>query len=79
MGEKNDGGAVHPHQVRTGRMEPNGQPEIGLHTGMSLRDWFAGQAVAGLLSDPNVTSAPAEFAGAAYIIADAMLAARGDT
>lgn len=39
--------------------------------GMSLRDWFAGQALAGLASD-YVTSAP----GYAYKIADLMLEER---
>ncbi len=46
--------------------------------GMSLRDWFAGQALAGLLSNPR---ADQEWAGkhaavSAYNVADAMLAAR---
>jgi hypothetical protein len=45
------------------------------HNGMSLRDWFAGQALCGLLASEmdadNVT-----FARGAYNIADAMLAAR---
>lgn len=46
--------------------------------GMSLRDWFAGQALAGAM-----TSVPGPgfadwsyYAGAAYAIADAMLAER---
>lgn len=29
-----------------------GEEEI-IHTGMSLRDWFAGQALSGLTSNPN--------------------------
>lgn len=46
--------------------------------GMSLRDWFAGQALAGKLAGaPNNISyyAPA-IAYDAYVMADAMLAAR---
>ena len=47
--------------------------------GMSLRDWFAGQALVGILSanpqdgseDPLKTAATAS-----YLVADAMLAAR---
>lgn len=46
------------------------------HTeGMSLRDYFAGQTLAGLLADPNVCG-PAKVASACYKYADAMLAER---
>lgn len=44
--------------------------------GMSLRDWFAGQALAGYLSDPNVGGDPETMAARMYAYADAMLAAR---
>jgi hypothetical protein len=44
---------------------------------MSLRDWFAGQALNGMLSGPdNVGAAPSEYASDAYLYADAMIAAR---
>lgn len=44
--------------------------------GMSLRDWFAGRALAGLLADhpPGATATLA--ATLAYELADAMIAAR---
>jgi len=52
-------------------------------TGMSLRDWFAGQALAGWLASYSENAQhPAELdqhgknAEQAYMIADAMLAAR---
>lgn len=46
--------------------------------GMSLRDWFAGQALAGLLAK-TVTNCPdAPVAIRAYGLADAMLRARGE-
>lgn len=44
------------------------------NAGMSLRDWFAGQALAGIMTlRPNTAD---EAAWAAYEAADAMLAAR---
>jgi hypothetical protein len=52
--------------------------------GMSLRDWFAGQALVALLSNPNATvddgiAAEKAFSDAAYKMADALLAARGQS
>jgi hypothetical protein len=44
--------------------------------GMTLRDYFAGQALAGALADPTCDLAPIELAKIAYREADAMLAAR---
>lgn len=55
---------------------------------MSLRDWFAGQALAGMLmnhqrllsivrADATQAEADAAISGQAYMHADAMLAARG--
>jgi hypothetical protein len=53
------------------------------HMGMSLRDWFAGQVVAGLMSYPgdevsgnwHNNSSSQGVANRAYELADAMLAA----
>jgi hypothetical protein len=52
-------------------------------TGMTLRDWFAGQALAGILANadtpwsPNVAEIDdIDVARAAYDMANAMLAAR---
>ncbi len=51
--------------------------------GMTLRDYFAGQALAGLMANANMPFAadyaecePRQIADAAYEIADAMLAER---
>jgi hypothetical protein len=44
--------------------------------GMTLRDYFAGQALAGLMSDQTIKAMPEDFAESAYLAADAMLAAR---
>lgn len=43
--------------------------------GMTLRDWFAGQALAGLLSG-KTRDTQDEFAAVSYELADAMLRAR---
>ena len=54
----------------------------GLHTGMTLRDWFAGQALVGLLAfSPDDCDADGQVdsrlaADQAYRYADALLAAR---
>lgn len=49
-------------------------------SGMSLRDWFAGQAMVGLCANPNagvaVLPALQDLADACYNYADAMLLAR---
>ena len=50
-------------------------PEYG-DTGMSLRDYFAGQAMAGQLADPDGEIDPKLIARWSYAYADAMLAER---
>lgn len=76
MNRIKDGGPAFPR-------EPLGQDcgaPYGQQDGMSLRDWFAGQALAGgLLINGRATDAlrsPADLARSAYIVADAMIAAR---
>lgn len=48
--------------------------------GMTLRDWFAGQALAGMLADPDVKgeigSLARTLSADSYAIADSMLATR---
>lgn len=44
--------------------------------GMTLRDYFAAQAMNGLMRYPNGGATPTEWATAAYQFADAMIAAR---
>lgn len=55
------------------------------HTGMTLRDYFAGQAVVGILSGGFADTIPyseseleTEVSSIAYRIADAMLKGRGE-
>lgn len=47
------------------------------HEGMTLRDYFAGQALAGVASDPTADMNNPERAKWAYRMADAMIKARG--
>ena len=53
----------------------NGGPAFPGGTGMSLREWFAGQALAGIAE--SYWDAPDLAAKKAYELADAMLAERG--
>ena len=59
---------------------PTGDRTNGGHDGMTLRDWFAGQALAGMIrANHRLEFQPTDDATWAYQIADAMLAARGKT
>jgi hypothetical protein len=65
-----DGGQAFPH-THTSSLG------ISWQTGMSLRDWFAGMALQGLMAKTNVQYATAAIdARAAYETADAMIEAR---
>ncbi len=80
-----DGGPAFPHNEKH-----DDGTHWSTHAGMSLRDWFAGQALVGLTSGddaPLVLQGQetaddarrrvwAGVAKVAYVIADAMLAAR---
>lgn len=56
---------------------PNTQPGFYKHHGMSLRDWFAGQALLGMYQRMRPTCTEYEAnAYDAYAQADAMLKAR---
>jgi len=72
----NDGGSMFPWSEIT---ETNFSREIIeiRHRGMSLRDWFAGQALAGsLATSEGFDMKIADVAKYAYLYADAMIAAR---
>ena len=55
---------------------PNAFPATRHDTGMTLRDYFAGQALAGILANPNWVGSWQDAAKHAYLSADAMLAER---
>ena len=71
--QKETGGSAFPHKKYD-------VPEDGIYNpaelGMTLRDWFAGQALAGTLAHPGDSCDWEMFANAAYKIADAMIAER---
>lgn len=72
-----DGGPAFPVH---GGHHPDDDPRNQiLGGGMSLRDWFAGQAMAGVCrpTPDGWSLSPQDHAAWAYQIADAMLAARG--
>lgn len=76
---KDSGGPAFPRPISTD--ERNVACNVAWEQeGMSLRDWFAGQALAGICANPaHVTEAQgaaALVAKAAFFIADAMLAER---
>lgn len=81
MGEIKNGGPAFPQNDLS---QYNIGPDEHSNGGMTLRDWFAGQALASLLKVSSDTqpgeSAYAGFpelaASDAYLYADAMLAAR---
>lgn len=70
----NDGGPAFPQATMTGTF--NDQPLVETYGGMSLRDWFAGQALAGLLAGDDEGGTWEKWALSAYNAADAMLARR---
>lgn len=69
-GARDDGGPAFP---RTG--EGVGNPAYDA-PGMTLRDWFAGQALVGLIAHPKNEGHASELSLVAYAIADAMLKER---
>jgi hypothetical protein len=80
MSKEQDGGPAFPDQGQ--RMEGDGKWNQQWSPGMSLRDWFAGQALIGIVADDIKQGLPADgldirhVADAAYRYADAMLEAR---
>ena len=89
MTKINDGGPAFPTPPALMQMREDGTAASITYSGMSLRDWFAGQALAAVAdTNPNLPDDPADGywpdaatlasrrAAWAYVQADAMLAAR---
>ena len=77
MTAKDDGGPAFPQ----GKSETVGAISVtDIQGGMTLRDWFAGQALAGMMANCDTTGLnawPAVYAAKyAFEVADAMFAAR---
>lgn len=77
---KNDGGPAFPLIWNSAH-----NSEWNTEAGMTLRDWFAGQALAGIAANPeeakgsiglSLSQATKVTAQAAYLLADAMIAER---
>lgn len=81
---KNDGGPAFPVPIPGGYAPKMTLEEIRQTCGMSLRDWFAGQALAGIMSSRDFTPYRSGLQGheighltkSAYQLADNMLEAR---
>jgi hypothetical protein len=69
MGDRDTGGPAFPF------WNP-GTSQDGQQTGMTLRDYFAGKALAGMLASTPDEDDPEKFACDAYLSADAMLKER---
>lgn len=77
-GEKPDGGPAFPGKIEVGKSAVNDTNYEYPH-GMSLRDWFAGQALAGWGAGKRTSldqHQPEYIAASCYTLADAMLKAR---
>lgn len=83
MSSADTGGPAFPRPASPAHQHGMHDPQKG----MTLRDYFAGQAIAGILANPDISASAArcnvsteEFredtAAAAYAMADAMLKAR---
>lgn len=86
MTEAKDGGPAFPLTI-VKTSAANGAPvESDVYSGMSLRDWFAGQAIPGIIQQcagdipykPEGTVPEEYFAAKAFAVADAMIAARAE-
>ena len=74
MAKPNDGGQVFPQKGEIFSDGPNDPLQICMKDGMTKREWYAGQALAGLIANPERSGEIAEFTRDAANFADAMIA-----
>ena len=74
MSQIDDGGSAFP--VHANHVVFGDKVVAAHEPGMTLRDWLAGQALAGMLADGKASGRFADIASDAYDFADAMLVAR---
>jgi hypothetical protein len=87
MSEIKDGGPAFPVMWTEIKSDEEGPQITACEPGMTLRDWFAGKALSGMLSYPgderrgsyHNNSTPDLIAVDAYGLADAMLRARSQS
>lgn len=73
MTQRDDGGQAFPQPVTVGPSDDM----YPAYPGMTLRDWFAGQALAGYFAAPHTPHRNAQDCAAyMYAVADAMIAER---
>lgn len=66
----------HAYPTLTYEYDGQGQVLQYQEPGMTLRDWFAGMALQGLLADPSICGSVEVFAKDAFALADAMMKQR---
>ncbi len=72
-----NGGAAFPRPASTEYLDGPNETNCTHGEGMSLRDWFGGQALRSLaVSGVEQNFSPQHIAGVVYLLADAMLAHR---
>ena len=74
--KKNNGGPAFPRSGFGMSAGTESFCNTSPNVGMTLRDWFAGQALNGICADPQYTPEPEEYGSLAYEIADVMIAER---
>ncbi|MCA8323254.1 hypothetical protein [Burkholderia cepacia] len=80
MSEIKDGGPAFPSGEDITEVRRDGsERSFAAEPGMSLRDYFAAKAMQGLCSNEGYNQhVPGTLANEAYVMADAMLRARGE-